>query len=120
VVRSQPGEVLKAALQAGDLIAAENNLTAAWGQESLYGGRVRLFQPDRLPTMLSEASLAVAAQRGVRIIADYLPPQISRSAEYERIFALERRLGSRPEFAAVARYTQCLARRASPVTKDDA
>jgi S-adenosylmethionine-dependent methyltransferase len=120
MVRSQPGEVLKAALQAGDLIAAENNLTAAWGQESLYGGRVRLFQPDSLQTMLRAASLAITAQRGVRIIADYLPPQVSRSAEYERIFALERQLGSRPEFAAVARYTQCLARRASPVTKDGA
>ena len=120
LVRSQAGEVLKAALQAGDLVAAENNLSAAWGQESLYGGNVRLFQPDRLPTMLREASLAIAAQRGVRIIADYLPPQVSRSAEYERIFGLERQLGSRPEFAAVARYTQCLARRASPVTKDDA
>ena len=120
LVRSQAGEVLKAALQAGDLVTAENNLSAAWGQESLYGGRVRLFQPDSLQTMLREASLATAAQRGVRIIADYLPPQISRSAEYERIFALERQLGSRPEFAAVARYTQCLARRVGPVTKDDA
>jgi len=120
LVRSQAGEVLKAALQAGDLVTAENNLSAAWGQESLYGGRVRLFQPDSLQTMLREASLATAAQRGVRIIADYLPPQVSRSAEYERIFALERQLGSRPEFAAVARYTQCLARRMGPVTKDDA
>jgi hypothetical protein len=39
-----------------------------------------------------------------------LPPHISRSAEYARILELERKLGSRPEFAAVARYTQCLAR----------
>ena len=42
-------------------------------------------------------------------------PRISRSAEYERILELERKLGSRPEFAAVARYTQYLARRLDPV-----
>jgi len=120
LVRSQAGEVMKAALQAGDLVTAEKNLSAAWGQESLYGGKVRLFQPDGLENTLRAASLATVARRGVRIIADYLPPQISRSAEYERIFDLERQLGSRPEFAAVARYTHCLARRANPVTKDNA
>jgi hypothetical protein len=60
--------------------------------------------------MTKGASLAVAAERGVRVISDYLPPQISRREEYERIFELERKLGSRPEFAAVARYIQIIAR----------
>jgi S-adenosylmethionine-dependent methyltransferase len=109
LVRNQAGEVFKAAIQAGDLAVAENNITAEWGQESLYGGRVRLFTSDSLRTMLTEASLAAIAERGVRVLADYLPPQVSRSADYERIFELERKLGSRPEYAAVARYTQCLA-----------
>jgi len=36
--------------------------------------------------------------------------QVSRREEYERIFELERKLGSRPEFAAVARYVQIIAR----------
>jgi S-adenosylmethionine-dependent methyltransferase len=120
LVRSQAGEVLKAALQAGDLVAAENNLTAAWGQESLYGGKVRLFKPENLQAALRAASLAITAQRGVRIIADYLPPQVSRSAEYNRIFDLERKLGSQPEFAAIARYTQCLARRSSSLLEGGA
>jgi S-adenosylmethionine-dependent methyltransferase len=109
LVRNRAGEVLKAAIQAGDLAAAENNLTAEWGQESLYGGRVRLFTPDSLRAILKAASLAVIAERGVRVLADYLPPQVSRSAEYDRIFELERKLSARPEFAAVARYTQCFA-----------
>jgi hypothetical protein len=51
----------------------------------------------------------VTAKRGVRVISDYLPPQVSRSADYERIFQLERKLGTRSEFVAVARYTQYLA-----------
>jgi S-adenosylmethionine-dependent methyltransferase len=110
LVRNQAGEVLKAAIQAGDLAAATNGLTAEWGQESLYGGRVRLFTSDSLRAMLTEASLAAIAERGVRVLADYLPPRISRSAEYERILELERKLSSRPEYAAVARYTQCFAR----------
>jgi S-adenosylmethionine-dependent methyltransferase len=109
LVRNRAGEVFKAAIQAGDLAAAENNLTAEWGQESLCGGRVRLFTPDSLQAMLKAASLTVIAERGVRVLADYLPPQVSRSSDYKRILELERKLGSRPEYAAVARYTQCFA-----------
>ena len=111
LVRSRAGEVFKAGIQAGDLEEAERSLTAEWGSESLYGGPVRLFTPEGLRAMTKEASLEVAAERGVRVISDYLPPQVSRSEEYERIFELERKLGTRPEFAAVARYIQVIARR---------
>lgn len=114
LVRNQAGEVLKAALLTADLAAAERTLTAEWGDEALYGGRVRLFGPEKLKAMLLESSLAVKAERGVRIFSDYLPPEISRTNEYDRIFELERKLGSRPDFAAVARYRQCLAHRAGP------
>jgi S-adenosylmethionine-dependent methyltransferase len=110
LVRNRAGEVFKAAIHAGDLAAAENSLTAEWGQESLYGGRVRLYTSDSLQAVLKAASLAVIAERGVRVLADYLPSRISRSAEYERILELERKLSGRPEYAAVARYTQCFAR----------
>ena len=120
IVRNQAGEVLKAAIQAGDLAAAEQNLTAQWGHESLYGGKVRLFTAESLQVMLMEASLAVTAKRGLRVVSDYLPPRVSLSAEYDRIFELELKLGRRPEFAAVARYTQCLARCAGPVTEGGA
>ena len=52
LVRNQAGEVLKAAIQDGDLAVAERNLTAEWGNESLYGGRVRLFTAESLRDML--------------------------------------------------------------------
>jgi S-adenosylmethionine-dependent methyltransferase len=113
LVRNQAGEALKAALQLGDLRAAEQSLVAEWGQESLYGGKVRLFTPEMLEQLFEESSLGVKARRGVRIVADYLPAQISRSADYDRIFSLERQLGKRQEFFGVARYLNCLA---SPVT----
>jgi 2-polyprenyl-3-methyl-5-hydroxy-6-metoxy-1,4-benzoquinol methylase len=120
LVRNRAGELFKAAILAGDLAAAENNLTAEWGQESLYGGRARLFTSDSLQAVLNAASLAMIAERGVRVLADYLPPQVSRSVEYERILKLERKLGSRPEFAAVARYKQYFAHGANLGTKDGA
>jgi S-adenosylmethionine-dependent methyltransferase len=112
LVRNQAGEVLKAAIQSGDLAAAQRNLTAEWGDESLYGGKVRLVSTASLQAMLAEVALAVTAERGVRVVSDYLPATVSRDDEYDRIFELERMLGLRPEFAAVARYTQCLAHRA--------
>src|SRR5258708_3663535 len=118
LVRNQAGEVFKAAIQAGDLAAAQNGLTAEWGQEALYGGRVRLFTPDSLRSMLTKASLATIAVRGVRVLADYLPPGVSRSADYERILELERKLACRPEYAAVARHTPCRACGLSSIRRD--
>ena len=118
LVRNQAGEVLKAAIKDGDLAATEHNLTAEWGYESLYGGKVRLYAPGRLRAMLLDESLAVTAERGVRVLSDYLPPKISRTDEYKRIFELERKLGSRPEFAGAARYLHHLARRPGPMTEN--
>ena len=113
LVRNQPGEVLKKALVEGDLTAAEQTLGSDWGDESLYGGKVRLFTPKTLRMRLEHASFAVAAERGVRVFSDYLPKKVSRTDEYERIFQLERKLGALPEFAATARYTQFIAQQRS-------
>jgi len=118
VVRNQAGEVFKAGIKDGDLASAESNLTAQWGHESLYGGKVRLFTAEGLQTVLRTASLKVVAQRGIRVVSDYLPPDVSLTAEYERVFSLERKLGSRPDFAAVARYMHYLACPVSPSKKD--
>lgn len=115
LVRNQPGEVLKAALVNGDLAAAQRNLNSEWGEERLYGGKMRLFAPQSLHSILEAASLTVRAERGVRVLSDYLPAKISRHDEYAAIFEFERQLGKRPEFARVARYTQCLAHR-RPIT----
>jgi ubiquinone/menaquinone biosynthesis C-methylase UbiE len=112
LVRNRPGEVLKAALLNGDLADADHNLNAEWGNESLYEGKVRLFTAERLQAMLQQSSFAVITTRGVRVVSDYLPPKIARNDQYEPIFGLERKLGRRPEFAAVARYIHCLAHRA--------
>jgi len=115
LVRNQAGEVLKSAIQLGDLEAAKNNLTAEWANESLYGGKVRLFSPEKLRTMLTAASLAVIAERGVRVVSDYLRQTVSEN-EPQRIFQLERTLGQRSEFSAVARYTHFIAHRTPPTT----
>lgn len=108
LVRNQAGEVLKAALQFGDLAIAEKNLAAEWGRESLYGGEVRFFTPDTMEAILKDTSLRIVARKGVRVVSDYLPEKISRSAQYDAIFSLERRLGQRREFFGVARYLHYL------------
>jgi S-adenosylmethionine-dependent methyltransferase len=117
LVRNQAGEVLKAAIKDGDLDASERNLTADSAHESLYGGPVRLFSAESIHAMLEEASLAAIAERGVRVLSDYLPEKISRTDEYERVLELERKLGSRPDVAAVARYMHVIAH-LTPATKD--
>jgi S-adenosylmethionine-dependent methyltransferase len=118
LVRNWAGEVFKTGIREGDLPGAERQLTNLWGQESLLGGPVRLFTRECLESMLKSASLEVTVERGVRVISDYLPAKISRHDEYERIFQLERKLGTRPEFATVARYTQYLARPSGAVTEN--
>jgi hypothetical protein len=110
LIRNQAGEVLKSAIKDGDLAAAQHSLTAEWAHESLYGGPVRLFTPESLQATLTAASLAVVAERGIRVISDYLPPKAQDDAEYAQILDLEKELGRRPEFARVARYTHCVAR----------
>jgi ubiquinone/menaquinone biosynthesis C-methylase UbiE len=120
LVRNRAGEVLKAAILSGDVDSAANNLIAEWGNEALYGGKVRLFTPETTRTMLKAASLEVVAERGVRVMADYLSPRVSLSEEYQQVFELERKLGSRPDFSAIARYSHFLARRANTTIRDDA
>jgi hypothetical protein len=68
--------------------------------------------------MMAAASLEGTVERGVRVISDYLPATVHRNNEYERIFELERKLGKRPEFVSVARYTQCMAQRVAPMKHD--
>jgi S-adenosylmethionine-dependent methyltransferase len=109
LVRSQAGEVFKTAIQTGDLAAAGDALTSEWGQESLYGGQARMFTLEKMRDMMKSASINVIAERGVRVVSDYLPPRVSRSEDYKRILKLEGKLGRRAEFVACARYMQFLA-----------
>jgi len=118
LVRNRPGEVLKAALLNGNLAAADRNLTAEWGDESLYGGKVRLFEAKKLRAMVVAEPFTVVAERGVRVISDYLAPTVSGTEEYAQVFELERKLGWRPDFAAVARYSHFLARRSVGLAGD--
>jgi S-adenosylmethionine-dependent methyltransferase len=112
LARNRAGEVLRAAVKARDLDAARHALAAEEVRESLYGGPARLFDADALGALLDARAWEVVATRGVRVVADYLPPELSAGEEaYARLLSLETVLAARPEFAAVARYTQLIARR---------
>jgi 2-polyprenyl-3-methyl-5-hydroxy-6-metoxy-1,4-benzoquinol methylase len=112
LARNRAGEVLRAALKAHNFDAARQALTAEHVRESLYGGPARLFDAGTLGALLDESRFETLAVRGVRLVADYLPPELSAGQEeYARLLSLEAELGARPELAAVARYTQVIARR---------
>jgi S-adenosylmethionine-dependent methyltransferase len=111
LVRNRAGEVLKAGIKSGDLDQSAKNLTAQTVVESLYGGGARLFDSRDLRDSLSHERLETIAERGVRVMSDYLPaPLFQDDAGYARVLALEQRLAEKTEFAAIARYTQLLAR----------
>lgn len=110
VVRNRFGEVLKAAIKSKDSDLAEKILTADTVLESLYGGPVRVFDPAELRGMTESAGLQVVAERGVRVVADYLDTRELNADDYSRLQHLELLLGGQPQFAAVGRYTQIIAR----------
>jgi S-adenosylmethionine-dependent methyltransferase len=111
LVRNRAGEVLRGAIKAGDWKLATANLTAETVVDSLFGEPVRLFAPAEIRDLLARASLEVVAEYGVRVFFDYLGLENPADAAYSQIFELESALGVRPEFAAIARYIQVIARR---------
>jgi len=111
VARNRAGEAMRAVLKTHDLVEAERALAADTVNESLYGGPARLFDALAFRELATEAGLKVIAERGVRVVADYLPASLSETEEaYAHLLAFERTLGARPEFAGIARYTQIIAR----------
>jgi S-adenosylmethionine-dependent methyltransferase len=111
LVRNRAGEVLKEAIKSRDWKLAKANLTAATVKDSLYGEFVRVFTLEEVRDLLARASLEVIAEHGIRVFFDYLVLENLSDAAYSQIFELESALGVRPEFAAIARYIQVIARR---------
>ena len=111
LVRNRAGEVLKDAVKSGDWKLANANLTAETVVDTLYGNRMRLFAPADVHEMLARAGLEIVAEHGVRVFFDYLALQSPTEETYSQIFELESTLGARPEFFAIARYIQLIARR---------
>jgi 2-polyprenyl-3-methyl-5-hydroxy-6-metoxy-1,4-benzoquinol methylase len=111
IVRNRAGEVLAAGIKNGDLVAAEKNLTAPNVHAKLLDQLVAVFTPQELRGMLASAELRILAEFGIRVFSDYLPEQfVNEGSNYPALLALERKLGARPDFAAIARYVQVIAR----------
>ncbi|MGB9241879.1 MAG: methyltransferase domain-containing protein [Terriglobales bacterium] len=111
LVRNRNGEVLKDAIKSRDWKLATANLTAETVVESLYGEALRVFTPLEVRNLCARAGLDVVAEYGVRVFFDYLGVENLTDGPYAEIFRLESNLGARPEFSAIARYIQVIARR---------
>ncbi|HEY1469127.1 MAG TPA: methyltransferase domain-containing protein [Candidatus Acidoferrum sp.] len=112
LVRNRAGEVFKAAVKSSDWRLARETLSAHTVLDSLFGKPVRLFDPPEIREMLAEAGLNVVAQFGVRVFSDYreTAPADPAPETYAHLLDLEFTLGSHPQFAAIARYIQIIAR----------
>jgi len=109
LVRNRSGEVLKTAIKGKDLQQAQAVLIADTVLDSLYGMPTRLFDPAGVRTMVESAGLKVLADYGVRVASDYMSNETLTDGAYRRLVDLELLLGSQPQFAAIARYTQVIA-----------
>jgi len=111
LVRNRNGEVLKDAIKSRDWKLATANLTAETVVDTLYGEEVCVFTAAEIRDLLVQAGLEVVAEDGVRVFFDYLGLENLTGATYAEIFELESTVGARPEFSAIARYIQAIARR---------
>jgi S-adenosylmethionine-dependent methyltransferase len=111
LVRNRAGEVLRAAIKSGNLKLAITNLSAETVVDSLYNKAVRVFDPMGLIRELTEAGLNAIDQYGVRVVSDYVSTENQDGESYRELFELELMLGAQPRFAAIARYSQLIARR---------
>jgi S-adenosylmethionine-dependent methyltransferase len=111
LVRNRAGEVLKDAVKSRDWKLAAANLTAETVVDSLYGEALRVFTPVELRNLCVRAGLEVVAECGVRVFCDYLAVESLTDRTCGQVFELESTLGARPEFSAIARYIQVIARR---------
>jgi S-adenosylmethionine-dependent methyltransferase len=111
MVRNRAGEVLKDAIKSHDWKLATTHLAAETVVDTLYGEPMRVFIPAEVRDLLARASLEVVAERGIRVFFDYLGLESLTDSAYAQIFELESTLGVRPEFSAIARYIQVIARR---------
>jgi S-adenosylmethionine-dependent methyltransferase len=119
LVRNRAGEVLKEAVKSRDWKLAAANLTAEMVVDSLYGEALRVFTPVEVRNLCVRAGLEVVAECGVRVFCDYLAAESLIDTTHGQVFELESTLGARPEFSAIARYIQAIARR-SGVSSDKA
>jgi S-adenosylmethionine-dependent methyltransferase len=119
LVRNRAGEVLRAAIKSGDWALATANLSAETVVDSLFGEHVRVFSPADVHGMLSRTGLEVIAECGVRVFSDYVAREEMTGDLYRQVFELELALGARPEFAAIARYTQMMARRSGASSRKE-
>jgi 2-polyprenyl-3-methyl-5-hydroxy-6-metoxy-1,4-benzoquinol methylase len=110
LVRNRWGEVLKAAIKRHDPELARAALLADTVLDSLYGQPVRVFDAGEVCRMVEQAGLELLALRGVRVVSDYVGCEALTEDEYRRLFEFELLLGAQPQLAAVARYTQLIAR----------
>lgn len=110
LVRNRWGEVIRAAVKEQDARRAKAVLAAETVLDSLYGEPVQVFDPDVARSMVEQAGLEPLTVRGVRVASDYRECPVETEEAYRQLLELELLLGAQPQLAALARYSQIIAR----------
>jgi S-adenosylmethionine-dependent methyltransferase len=110
LVRNRWGEVLKAAIKGREGKLVKDALRAEMVNESLYGQPVRVFDPTDIRSMMEQAGLHAICERGVRVASDYMDRELLTEDAYQQRIELELLMGAQSQLAAIARYTQIIAR----------
>ena len=80
------------------------------GRADLFGLPRVTLAPERVRTILRAAGLTVAAEYGIRVVADYYSAaELADATFYERLWAFEAAAGSREPYRRMARYLQIIA-----------
>jgi 2-polyprenyl-3-methyl-5-hydroxy-6-metoxy-1,4-benzoquinol methylase len=103
-------DVLRWIWAKGNPEMAQVALDKPTGSADLFGLPRRTFYPLEVHQALDNAGLSVTSHRGIRIMADYVPPErLEDTGFYQQLFELEVAVGARAEYQAIARYIHLLA-----------
>lgn len=105
-------DTLRWALAREDLEKARLALRERVASADLFGLPRRTFPAEVMQEAMAQAGVEVLAEYGIRIFADYLPPEKLADPEFfARLLELETVAGILHPYKLIARYTQLLGRK---------
>jgi S-adenosylmethionine-dependent methyltransferase len=103
-------EVLRQVWSRGDPSGALAKLEDGRFCAGLFGIAGRAYDAEEVSGWLEEVGLVMTATHGVRALADYVPRERLKDADFlEALLALEKTVATRPPYSLIARYVHLLA-----------
>jgi len=112
VLTNPEADALRIALTRHDPKEAHLALEGSSSAAHLFGLSRRIIPPKEVAEKLGQLGMVKVADYGVRVVADYLPPEkLADPQFYGELFELEKALGRLQAYKPVGRYRQLLMRK---------